>query len=178
MGRRPGSVYSTGNHRQAYQLGLDRESYKPGDTARLFIPNPFSTAVDALLTVERGVVLEHQTLRLEPGGTTLDLPLTADDAPNVYISVTLLDTPASQIANPESPITMPDFRQGYINLPVDPVEQSLNVQITRTPEKNRSGWESRLRNSGHGLGRGTGAGRVFAGGGRSGCVSSSRSKFD
>jgi alpha-2-macroglobulin len=121
------------------QLDLDRESYKPGETAHLFIPNPFPAAVQALVTVERGIILEHQILSLEPGGTTLDLLLTADDAPNVYISVTLLAVPSSPITNPEAPITMPDFRQGYINLPVEPVEQSLNVQITRNPEKTGPG---------------------------------------
>ena len=125
----------TGNRH--IELNLDRASYKPGDTARLFIPNPFQTAAQALVTVERGTILDHQLLTLQPGGITLDLPLTADDAPNVYISVTLLANQQSAVKNQKSSIT--DFRQGYINLPVEPLEQTLNVQITRSPEKTGPG---------------------------------------
>lgn len=126
----PGQFILPATDDRHIELSLDRPSYQPGDTARLFIPNPFPNPVPALLTIERGIILDHQTVTLQPGGTTLDLPLTADSAPNVYVSVTLLANQQSSLA---------DFRQGYINLPVEPLEQTINVQITRRPEKTGPG---------------------------------------
>ena len=52
------------------------------------------------------------------GGGTIDLPLSDDDAPNVYVSVTLLGRDEQGY---------PDFRQGYLEIPVAPTEQTLNV---------------------------------------------------
>lgn len=115
---------------QRLHLVLDRDSYSPGDTAQIFVPNPFGNIALGLLTVERGTVMQHQILKLEPGGSTIPITLTADEAPNVYISVTLLG--ADDQGNP-------DFRQGYINLPVDPSFEYLKVTLTSTPERTGPG---------------------------------------
>jgi uncharacterized protein YfaS (alpha-2-macroglobulin family) len=92
----------------------------------VFVPNPFGASVQALVTTERSVVLSHQLVTLDPDGTTLSFPLTSDDAPNVYVSVTLLGQTSDG---------RPDFRQGYVELPVEPVEQTLNVQLTSEPQR-------------------------------------------
>jgi len=39
---------------QRLELKADKDSYKAGETARVFIPNPFATSALALVTVERG----------------------------------------------------------------------------------------------------------------------------
>jgi uncharacterized protein YfaS (alpha-2-macroglobulin family) len=117
---------------QRLQLTPDQKEYQPGDTAQVFIPNPYSTRTLALVTIERGVVLRYQQIEVEPGGTNLSLPLEDEDAPNVYLSVTLLDQDRSG---------RPDFRQGYVNLPVKPVEHTLNVQLINQPERAGPGEE-------------------------------------
>ena len=106
-------------------LTADKTTYQPGETARIFVSNPFSTDVPALITTERGVILSKELKSLAPGGTTLEFPLTGEASPNVFISVTLLG---------QDEQNRPDFRQGYLELTVNPVEQTLNVQITRSPE--------------------------------------------
>ncbi len=106
---------------QRLQLTADREAYAPGDTAQVFIPNPFGAGTPALVTVERGAILRHFTLTLDSSGYLLPLELTSEDAPNVYLSVTLLGETANGA---------PDFRQGYINLPVEPRDFELNVEVT------------------------------------------------
>ncbi|MDD2695886.1 MAG: Ig-like domain-containing protein, partial [Anaerolineales bacterium] len=111
---------------QRIRLTADRERYQPGDTAQVFIPNPFGEGALALLTVERGEVLRHQLLRLEASGSTLSLPLSSEEAPNVYLAVTLLG---------KTQDGRPDFRQGYLQVKVEPVEQVLNVALTRQPER-------------------------------------------
>jgi uncharacterized protein YfaS (alpha-2-macroglobulin family) len=110
---------------QRLRIVTDREQYLPGDTAQVFVPNPFGRSLPALMTVERSVVLSYQTFTLEPDGTTLSVPLSTDDAPNVFISVTVLDPGNGQL----------DFRQGYTELKVQPVEQTLTVALTSEPQR-------------------------------------------
>ena len=105
---------------QRLELKADKDSYKAGETARIFIPNPFATNARALVTVERGIVSKADVITLSGSGIEYELPLTADDAPNVYVSVTALGQ-----GN--------DFRSGLVNIPVAPDAQQLNVQIASNP---------------------------------------------
>jgi len=105
---------------QRFELTADRDSYKAGDTAKIFIPNPFVTNSLALVTVERGLVSKAEVITLSGSGNEYSLPLTEDDAPNVYVSVTALGQ-----GN--------DFRYGLVNIPVAPEAESLNVQVTSNP---------------------------------------------
>ena len=107
---------------QRLEVTADRESYKPGDVAKIFIPNPFVTNSLALLTVERGLVSKAEIITLSGSGREYALPLTDDDAPNVYVSVTVLGQ-----GN--------DFRQGLVNIPVAPDAQALNVEVTSSPQQ-------------------------------------------
>jgi len=105
---------------QRFELTADRDSYKAGDTAKIFIPNPFAVNSLALVTVERGIVSKAEVISLSGSGREYSLPLTEADAPNVYVSVTVLGQ-----GN--------DFRSGLVNLPVAPDDKSLNVQVTSDP---------------------------------------------
>lgn len=109
---------------QRLRLVADKDAYQPGDTAQVFIPNPYDSTTLGLLTVERGSVRQYQVLQLEPGGSTVPLALTNDEAPNVYVAVTLLGT---------SDQGYPDFYQGYVNLNVDPSFEYLQVSLTSEP---------------------------------------------
>ncbi len=57
------------------RLVADRAEYKPGDTAQIFIPNPFGVDAQALLTIERSLVMEHQVVTIGAQGHNLSLPL-------------------------------------------------------------------------------------------------------
>lgn len=111
---------------QRLHLVTDKESYKPGETAKVFIPNPFSSIVTALVTIERSIVMSRQIVTIEPGGSTLDFALTGEHAPNVYVAATLIGVNAQN---------QPDFRQGFASLVVTPEEQQLNVTISSDPQK-------------------------------------------
>jgi len=115
---------------QRLRVIADQDSYKPGDTAQIFIPNPFSGTALGLLSAERGNVKRYQILRLEPGGSTVSLALSNEDAPNIHIAVTLLG---------QDDQGNPDFRQGHISLPVDPSFEYLNVSLTSQPERTGPG---------------------------------------
>lgn len=111
---------------QHIQLTADKDKYKPGDKAGIFVPNPFGTPVQALVTTERSTILSSQVITVPAEGYTLQLPLTDEQAPNVYVSTTLL--------GPDN-----DFRQGYVDLQVEPSAFVLNVTLKATPEKAKPG---------------------------------------
>lgn len=126
----PGEAVWPNLPNQRLRLTADRLVYKPGDTAQVFIPNPLGQGALALVTVERGVVFHHEVLRLDEQGLNYSLPLDDQDAPNVYLAVTLLKGYAGE---------GPDFRQGYLNLAVEPVAQTLRVSLTSDPQRSSPG---------------------------------------
>jgi alpha-2-macroglobulin len=103
------------------ELTADQQEYKPGETASVFIPNPFNEPVQALVTVERGVIFDYEVLDLSAAGETYSVDLEAESAPNVYLTVLLLGSA--------------DFRFGVVNLPVIPVEQTLVVELNSQPQR-------------------------------------------
>lgn len=107
---------------QRLELTADKEAYKAGETAKVFIPNPFPTNSIALVTVERGLISKAEVVTLSGSGGEYSLLITEDDAPNVYVSATVLGQ-----GN--------DFRQGLVNLPVTPEAQELKVQLFSNPSE-------------------------------------------
>ena len=107
---------------QRIQLTADKDSYQAGDTASIFIPNPFITNSLALVTVERGLISKAEVITLSGGGQAYSLPLTDEDAPNVYINVLVMGQ-----GN--------DFRQGLVNIPLAPDAQELKVQLFSNPSE-------------------------------------------
>ena len=63
-------------------VSADQDTYKPGDTARLFIES--STDGMALLTLERGTLHSQQTVELTPPLTVVEIPITDAHVPNIY----------------------------------------------------------------------------------------------
>ncbi len=114
------------------KLIADRESYHPGDEANVFIPNPFPEGAQALITLERHKVLSYQTITISESGEMVTLPLGEDDAPNIYLSVTLIGR------EPDGEL---NFRQGYLNLLVDPADKLLDVEVIGEPERLAPGEE-------------------------------------
>ena len=112
------------------ELTPDADEYQPGQTAQVFFPNPFGEDAKALITIERGVVMETRIVTIDSAGYTLQILLTEESAPNVYLSVTLLG---------KNEDGAPDYRQGIINLTVTPVTQILNVDLVIEPDQTEPG---------------------------------------
>ena len=105
-------------------LTPDAEGYEPGQIAQVFIPNPFPEGAKALVSVERGLVMETQILDLSGTGTVFSLPITEKAIPNIYLSVLLLG---------KTEEARPDFRQGILKLPVSPQSKTLDVTLMLDP---------------------------------------------
>lgn len=108
---------------QRLLLRGERDQYAPGESAKIFIPNPFDDSALALITIERAKVMRSQVVEITGSNAEIDLPLAADDAPNVYVSVTLIGRTHGR----------PDFRIGYLDLQVDPSANYLNLQVQFSP---------------------------------------------
>jgi uncharacterized protein YfaS (alpha-2-macroglobulin family) len=104
-------------------LVADKRSYKPGDTAEILIPSPFQKPAKALVTVERGTISHTEVIDLPTNSTLYRLPITAEYAPNVYVSVVLIQ--GVDETNPT-----PAFRMGLLKLPVSAAQQKLLVTVT------------------------------------------------
>ena len=117
---------------QHIRLSADAALYKPGQTAHIFIPNPFGDHTLALITVERSKVMRSQVIYLTQASEDLALPLGEEDAPNVYVSVTLMG---------RAPDGRLDFRIGYQELQVDASQSHLQVTLTAQPEVTGPGSE-------------------------------------
>lgn len=111
-------------------LVTDRKAYRPGDTAEILIPSPFQGEATALITIERGRVIEHEILRLTSNSTLYQLPITAAFAPDVFVSVLIIKGVDEN--NPA-----PGFKMGTAKLSVSPEQQQITV--TLTPDKAQVG---------------------------------------
>lgn len=105
------------------QLVADKRSYAPGETASILIPSPFQGSVTALVTVERGRILSKQVITLKSNSELLKLPVTADMAPNAFVSVVLVKG-----VDKTSPVAA--FKVGYAAFSVSTVQQELKVSIS------------------------------------------------
>lgn len=71
-------------------LVADKALYRAGETAHILVPSPWQGKVKALVTIERGGILDAHTLDLTSNSATIDVPILADYVPSAYVSVVLL----------------------------------------------------------------------------------------
>jgi uncharacterized protein YfaS (alpha-2-macroglobulin family) len=72
------------------ELVADQQLYRVGDTARVLVPHPYEGPVEALLTIERGQIIETQQITLQGNSETLEIPIVEDYVPNVFVSVVIV----------------------------------------------------------------------------------------
>lgn len=110
----------------SFELISDKSSYQPGETAEILIASPFQGEVAALVTVERGHIKQHEVIHLTNNSTIYRLPITADMAPNVFVSVMV-------VKGVDDTSLAPDFKLGMTQFTVDRHQHNLTVTIT--PDK-------------------------------------------
>ncbi|MGQ0613925.1 MAG: MG2 domain-containing protein [Planctomycetaceae bacterium] len=70
------------------RLLAERRFYREGETARLLLDSPVAGAT-ALLTFETDRVLSHRFLRIDAKSSVLEVPLTLEHAPNVFVRIAI-----------------------------------------------------------------------------------------
>lgn len=107
----------------ALEIVADKKQYRVGDTATLLLKTDLAEAT-GLVTIERDGVLDRRLITVTPRVKHLTVPITADHAPNVYVSVALVQ---GRIG--DGPRGKPRMRMGIIDLPVRPEDNALAVAI-------------------------------------------------
>jgi len=85
------STSPSGDKESAKMLvfATDKDKYNVGETAKLNFPS--GSEGRALISIENGTkVLKQQWVKTKPGQTRVDIPITTDMAPNVFINISLL----------------------------------------------------------------------------------------
>lgn len=103
------------------EIVTDRDRYAPGDTAELVVRNPFPEAT-AILTVEQGGILHHETRTVTEAAARFRVPLTVEHAPHAHATITLLPRGAEG----ESRV---DWKLGAVRLPVSLDDTRLDVVV-------------------------------------------------
>jgi len=104
------------------ELIADKREYEVGDVAEILVPSPFQGPIKALLTVERGEVLEYRVIDIETNSDIIKIPIVEDYVPNVFVSIVLVK--GMDESNP-----LAAFKLGYIALPVSTESKTLNVTL-------------------------------------------------
>ncbi|MHB8576384.1 MAG: Ig-like domain-containing protein, partial [Dehalococcoidia bacterium] len=117
------------NNNDKLDLVADKDSYAPGDVAHVLAPAPFA-GTTGLVTIERGRVLSHQVQPFSTNSTVIDVPITAEMAPTVYLSVALLKPVTTDTS-------VAAYRLGYLQLKISPRAHQLNVLLT--PDRTKLG---------------------------------------
>jgi uncharacterized protein YfaS (alpha-2-macroglobulin family) len=145
------SFYSTGSDEIVWQrsderqieIVPDKKFYAPGDTARLLIKSPLAKAT-YLVSVERDGVLEQRTLELTGSAPTVDVRITEEHVPMVYVFVA---TASGRTAPPPDGPDMPDFGKprgysGLVEIPVRTDSRTITLSITNAKESYLPGSEA------------------------------------
>ena len=113
-----------------YSLDLraDQAVYRAGQTAKLFVKNPFPGA-RALVTVERYGVLDHWVQTLDGNAPVIRIPVKPDYLPGAYVSVVVMSPRVEAAVKQGVDLGKPTFRMGYTTLAVEDPHREIAVEV-------------------------------------------------
>ena len=102
------------------EIELDKNSYSTGEKVKALFKTPFSGRL--LITMETDKVVSYQYVNVDNRTVSVDLPITAEHLPNVYITATLIK--AHEIS--DLPLTV---AHGFKNIKVEEKGRKIPVEI-------------------------------------------------
>tara|TARA_R110002033_G_scaffold68300_3_gene119563 strand:+ start:3272 stop:8845 length:5574 start_codon:yes stop_codon:yes gene_type:complete len=113
-------------------FSTDKENYNVGETAKLTFPS--GSEGRALVSIENGTeVLKHQWVKTKSGETTVDIPVTSEMAPNVFINISLLQPHA--ITSNDLPIRLYGVIPMMVEDPATKLEPVIKMPDVIQPEQ-------------------------------------------
>ncbi|MHA7841984.1 MAG: alpha-2-macroglobulin family protein [Winogradskyella sp.] len=113
-------------------FSTDKDNYNVGETAKLTFPS--GSEGRALISIENGTeVLKHQWVKTKPGETTVDIPVTPEMAPNVFINISLLQPHA--ITSNDLPIRLYGVIPMMVENPATKLEPQIKMPDVIRPEQ-------------------------------------------
>jgi uncharacterized protein YfaS (alpha-2-macroglobulin family) len=113
----------------------ERETWEPGQTARILVQSPWAAAT-ALVTKEREGIRTHTRVDITSTQDVVEMPITEADFPNVYVSVVLVKGRTTADAQPDNADPgRPGFRVGTTELTVNSRSHNLTVTVKADREE-------------------------------------------
>jgi len=121
-------LFDQANH-DRIDLIPEKKRYEPGETARFQVRMPYRNAT-ALITVEREGVLDARVVKLTGQSPTVDIPIKAGWAPNVFVSA-LAVRGRNDAIKPTALIDLgrPSFKLGITGIEVGQRAHRLEVEV-------------------------------------------------
>ena len=138
---------------QRITLVPEKQTWKPGDTARVMIQSPWEQAT-ALVTTEREGIRSQRQFALTSTMQTVSVPITEADIPNIFVSVVLVKGRTSAVAGETSQVPneaaaedpgKPTFRIGYVELKVEDRTKRLTLSVNANREEYRPASAANVR---------------------------------
>lgn len=101
-------------------IETDKSIYKAGETAKVLFKAPFNGRM--LVTMETDKVISHQYINVEKRNASVDLKISAEHLPNVFVTATLIKPHGIS----DIPLTV---AHGFQNLKVEEKERINKVEI-------------------------------------------------
>ena len=113
-------------------FSADKEKYNVGETAKITFQS--GTEGRALVSIENGTeVIDYKWVKTKQGETTVDIPVTSEMAPNVFINISLLQPHA--ISANDLPIRLFGVIPIMVEDPNTKLEPELKMPNTLRPEQ-------------------------------------------
>lgn len=121
-------LFDQANH-DRIDLIPEKKRYEPGETARFQVRMPYRNAT-ALITVEREGVLDARVVKLSGQSPTVDIPIKAGWAPNVFVSA-LAVRGRNDAVKPTALIDLgrPGFKLGITGIEIGQRAHRLEVEV-------------------------------------------------
>ncbi len=126
----PGYVPWRLENQSKLELVPDKESYRPGDVAKVLVKSPLRDA-RGFLTVSRSGMVSHKALELRGSAEVVEVPISEKHLPELFVGVALargrLKEPGLGKASQD--LGRPTFAHGEVKLPVAIEEKRLRVEV-------------------------------------------------
>ncbi len=119
-----GEAFWSGDESARAALVASKQSYRPGELARI-VPRTDLAGATALLSLERNGILETRIVQLKSTGEGIELPIKEAYAPNVFVSLAIVRGRSGA-----GDRGRPQFKLGMLNLQVSAESQRLKVAVT------------------------------------------------
>ncbi len=110
-------------------LLVEKPSYNVGETAKIMVQSPWQKA-RMVVTKERDTIRSVEVKELNSTQEILEIPITENDVPNVFISVVLIKGRLSKEEQDK-----PQIRIGYAQIFVGKEQKKLNIKIESDKEE-------------------------------------------
>jgi alpha-2-macroglobulin len=131
--------YNQYNSSDRFYLYAEKKVYSPGEKARIFIQSPIKLDNHpVLITVEGRKIHASHILRVIGTSATMEIPITQDYEPNVFISAcTVKDV--KFYTSIESQYIEDSYSEEVLKIYVPPIEKFLNIAINTDKPEYRPG---------------------------------------